>query len=39
VSSTVRDLVFGSDIAFEDRGTHALKGLEGDWHLYEVIAS
>jgi class 3 adenylate cyclase/pimeloyl-ACP methyl ester carboxylesterase len=38
-SSTVRDLVFGSDIAFDDRGTHALKGFEGEWHLYEVIAA
>lgn len=29
VSSTVRDLVAGSDLAFVDRGAHALKGIEG----------
>jgi class 3 adenylate cyclase len=34
VSRTVRDLVTGSDIALEDRGTHALKGLEDPWHLF-----
>ena len=36
VSSTVKDLVAGSGLAFEDRGQHALKGLPGDWHLYAV---
>jgi len=35
VSSTVKDLVAGSGIAFEDRGEHELKGL-GTWHLYAV---
>ena len=34
VSSTVKDLVAGSGIAFEDRGSHALKGVPGQWHLY-----
>ena len=34
VSSTVRDLVFGSDVAFSDRGSHVLKGVPGRWHLY-----
>ena len=34
VSSTVRDLVTGSGIEFEDRGEHALKGVPGEWHLY-----
>jgi class 3 adenylate cyclase/pimeloyl-ACP methyl ester carboxylesterase len=34
VSSTVKDLVLGSGIGFEDRGTHALKGVEGEWHLF-----
>jgi pimeloyl-ACP methyl ester carboxylesterase len=34
VSSTVRDLVAGSGLRFEDRGMHALKGVPGDWHLY-----
>jgi class 3 adenylate cyclase len=38
VSSTVKDLVAGSGIDFEDRGTHALKGVPGEWRLYRVIA-
>ncbi len=37
VSSTVRDLVTGSGIAFEDRGEHELKGVPGTWHIYEVV--
>jgi class 3 adenylate cyclase len=36
VSSTVKDLVVGSDIAFDDRGVHALKGIPGEWRLYAV---
>jgi pimeloyl-ACP methyl ester carboxylesterase len=36
VSSTVKDLVAGSGLAFEDRGRHALRGLPGDWQLYAV---
>ena len=36
VSSTVRDLVAGSGIAFEDRGDHELKGV-GAWRLYSVV--
>jgi class 3 adenylate cyclase len=36
VSRTVRDLVVGSSIAFSDRGSHRLKGIEGDWQLYSV---
>jgi class 3 adenylate cyclase len=36
VSSTVRDLVAGSGLAFEDRGAHELKGVPGDWRLYAV---
>jgi class 3 adenylate cyclase len=36
VSRTVTDLVAGSGIAFQDRGTHALKGVPGEWHLYAV---
>ena len=35
-SSTVKDLVVGSGIAFEDRGTHELKGVPGEWRLYAV---
>ncbi len=34
VSSTVKDLVAGSGLAFEDRGTHELKGVPGNWRLY-----
>jgi class 3 adenylate cyclase len=36
VSSTVRDLVAGSGLAFEDRGVHALRGLPEDLRLYAV---
>ena len=36
VSSTVKDLVAGSDIEFEDRGEHELKGVPGSWRLYVV---
>jgi class 3 adenylate cyclase len=36
VSSTVKDLVAGSGIAFEERGTHVLKGVPGEWRLYAV---
>ncbi len=34
VSSTVRDLVAGSELRFDDRGSHELKGVPGDWHLF-----
>ena len=34
VSSTVRDLVAGSGLKFDDRGTHTLKGVPEEWHLY-----
>lgn len=37
VSSTVKDLVAGSGIKFEERGVHALKGVPGKWHLYAVV--
>ena len=36
VSSTVKDLAAGSDIVFEDRGAHELKGVPDRWHLYRV---
>jgi class 3 adenylate cyclase len=39
VSRTVKDLVVGSDLAFDDRGTHVLKGIDGDWPLLAVRAS
>jgi class 3 adenylate cyclase len=38
VSSTVKDLVAGSSVVFEDRGTHELKGVPGEWRLYSVPA-
>jgi class 3 adenylate cyclase len=34
VSSTVKDLVSGSGLRFQDRGTHVLKGIPGEWRLY-----
>jgi len=36
VSSTVKDLVAGSGIDFEDRGVHELKGIPGEWRLFRV---
>jgi class 3 adenylate cyclase len=39
VSQTVKDLVVGSGIDFEDRGTHTLKGVPGEWRLYASQAS
>jgi class 3 adenylate cyclase len=36
VSSTVKDLVAGSELEFEDRGVAELKGIPGDWRLYAV---
>ena len=36
VSGTVKDLVVGSGLDFEDRGAHALKGVPGEWPLYAV---
>jgi pimeloyl-ACP methyl ester carboxylesterase len=36
VSSTVKDLVAGSGIEFEERGEHELKGVPGEWRLYAV---
>jgi class 3 adenylate cyclase len=39
VSSTVRDLVAGSGLTFEDRGSHELKGIPGEWRLYAVTQS
>jgi class 3 adenylate cyclase len=38
VSSTVKDLVAGSGLLFEDRGEHALKGVPDRWHLYRVVS-
>ena len=36
VSSTVKDLVAGSGLRFDDRGEHALKGVPGEWRLFLV---
>jgi class 3 adenylate cyclase len=38
VSRTVRDLVVGSDLVLEDRGVWPLKGVEGTWELFAVVA-
>jgi class 3 adenylate cyclase len=35
-SRTVRDLIVGATITVEDRGPHALKGIEGTWQLFAV---
>jgi class 3 adenylate cyclase len=39
VSSTVRDLVIGSGLEFDERGAHELKGVPGDWHLFAVAST
>jgi class 3 adenylate cyclase len=39
VSQTVRDLVAGSGLAFEDAGEHELKGVPDRWRLYRVVAA
>ena len=38
VSQTVKDLVAGSGITFEDRGLKELKGVPGEWRLYSVAS-
>ncbi len=37
VSATVKDLVSGSALRFEDRGEHSLKGVPGEWRLYSLV--
>jgi len=39
VSGTVKDLVAGSGIAFEDRGVQVLKGVPGEWRIYAVAST
>jgi hypothetical protein len=36
VSQTVKDLVAGSGISFQDRGAAELKGVPGEWRLFAV---
>jgi pimeloyl-ACP methyl ester carboxylesterase/class 3 adenylate cyclase len=38
VTSTVRDLVAGSGIRFDDRGSVVLRGVPSEWHVYAVAA-
>jgi class 3 adenylate cyclase len=38
VSSTLHDLVIGSGLEFDDRGSHELKGVPGDWQLFTVAS-
>jgi class 3 adenylate cyclase len=38
VTSTVKDLVAGSGLVFDDRGEHHLKGIPDHWHLYALAA-
>ncbi|OBI79363.1 adenylate/guanylate cyclase domain-containing protein [Mycobacterium sp. E740] len=38
VSSTLRDLVIGSGLEFEERGVHELKGVPGEWRLFAVAS-
>ena len=38
VSGTIKELVAGADIQFQDRGVHSLKGIPGDWRLFAVMA-
>ena len=39
VSSTLRDLVIGSGLEFEDRGVYDLKGVPGEWRLFAVASA
>jgi class 3 adenylate cyclase len=39
VSSTLRDLVIGSGLEFEERGSHELKGVPGEWRLFAVASA
>jgi class 3 adenylate cyclase len=36
VTNTVKDLVIGSELTFDDRGACALKGVPGEWHLWSA---
>jgi hypothetical protein len=36
-SSTLRDLVIGSGLEFEERGPYELKGVPGEWRIFAVV--
>ncbi|MEW9921335.1 adenylate/guanylate cyclase domain-containing protein [Marimonas sp. MJW-29] len=36
VSQTVREMLMGSGLTLSDRGTHALKGVDGSWTVYSL---
>lgn len=38
VSNTVKDLVAGSGLRFEDRGDQILKGVPGEWRLFAAVS-
>jgi class 3 adenylate cyclase len=38
VSSTVKDLVAGSGLEFEDRGEHEFKGVPGKWRVHAAVS-
>jgi class 3 adenylate cyclase len=38
VSSTLRDLVIGSGLGFEYRGSYELKGVPGEWRIFAVVS-
>ena len=38
VSRTIKDLVVGSGLRFDDRGLHALKGVPDEWQLFTTVA-
>jgi hypothetical protein len=38
VTSTVKELVLGSNIAFADAGPHSPKGVPDEWRLYPVVS-
>ena len=37
ISQTVKDLIAGSGLEFEDRGVHELKGVPGEWRIYAAV--
>jgi hypothetical protein len=36
VSSTIKELVAGSELAFTDRGMHELRGVPAEWRIYSL---